>query len=781
MKKSYILIVILLATTLNAQYTVNQWYFGDYAGLDFNTGNPVVLNGNKMSQREGNATICDAEGQLILYSDGQKIWNKKHQVINNGYGLMGNSSSTQSSIFVPDPSNDNQLYIFTSDAMETTWNNKGLRYNIVDYTADEGTGRVIKKNQLLDASASEKITAIDIPFENAYWVIAHGWNVSEFLVYKLDETGLNLYKKFQTNMYDDDDRNNDVNRGAGYLKFNLQSGKLCAAAEGKGFYLYDFDIFTGEITNEMIFLQNDIQYAYGVEFSKSGKMLYITTISGDWFNNYLNEIFQFDISLPTKQEIYNSKYKIVKRYDDGAGIQMAPDGKIYIAKGSRFLDVINNPEGKRTDCDFKQDVVDLGSGKLVHFGFPNFIQEFIAPQSDIDGTEEVCIGNEIYLEASYHSKAEYEWLGPNNFYAETREVSIKNALPENEGRYYCKTTFYGKHFDHDTIFVKIQNTEAEFELERLDLGSVCTGSYSSAGINFFNIGNTHVDINSVRLKSGNFELIRNKDKLGLGDSIYYELQLNQLLPGIYTDSLIIKYSGICGEKEAIVEVIGAIEYFDLKVTFPDLHAEVGDKICFDVLGEISCEWNGATDFTFDLVYDPNVFYVSEIQNGEIISTNFPDENSIKQKILITDPGKLNIDSILCTICGEVLLNKTKNTDFSAENYSAEEYGNIETVEGSLLRGGICVEELQYFKIYDMTELSVSVDNRNVLLKVEGEERGKYSIDLYNVELKSFFQRSWISNGPFVKEMTVEGLSAGTYFIVLHTPAGFTIYDRIILI
>ena len=98
MKMKIILLTsILLLNSLIAvsQKENNIWYFGNRAGLDFNSGTPVNLNNGKLLSIEGCTSICNASGQLLFYSNGMKVWNRNHQVMQNGNNLKGNVTSTQ--------------------------------------------------------------------------------------------------------------------------------------------------------------------------------------------------------------------------------------------------------------------------------------------------------------------------------------------------------------------------------------------------------------------------------------------------------------------------------------------------------------------------------------------------------------------------------------------------------------------------------------------------------------------------------------------------------------
>ncbi|MBN3034323.1 MAG: hypothetical protein JW861_01955 [Bacteroidales bacterium] len=78
--------------TVTAQKEGLVWYFGDLAGLDFRPGYPVPLSDGALSTIEGCATISDSEGQLLFYTDGITVFNRKHQVMQGGTGLFGDPS-----------------------------------------------------------------------------------------------------------------------------------------------------------------------------------------------------------------------------------------------------------------------------------------------------------------------------------------------------------------------------------------------------------------------------------------------------------------------------------------------------------------------------------------------------------------------------------------------------------------------------------------------------------------------------------------------------------------
>ena len=55
---------------------INVWYFGYGAGVDFNSGLPVSITGGQINSAEGCASISDANGNILFYTDGVTVYNR---------------------------------------------------------------------------------------------------------------------------------------------------------------------------------------------------------------------------------------------------------------------------------------------------------------------------------------------------------------------------------------------------------------------------------------------------------------------------------------------------------------------------------------------------------------------------------------------------------------------------------------------------------------------------------------------------------------------------------
>ena len=114
MKKLLLLCLLIISGQLSlAQKENNIWYFGVNAGLDFNSGSPQALYDGRLISAEGSASICDENGNLLFYSNGETVWNSNHEVMENGYNLDGLTAVTHPAAILKMPGSENLYYIFS--------------------------------------------------------------------------------------------------------------------------------------------------------------------------------------------------------------------------------------------------------------------------------------------------------------------------------------------------------------------------------------------------------------------------------------------------------------------------------------------------------------------------------------------------------------------------------------------------------------------------------------------------------------------------------------------
>ncbi|MCB2407441.1 YncE family protein [Hymenobacter lucidus] len=357
------LAAVAAPAAVQAQGEQSIWYFGGQAGLRFNgTAAPTPLLDGKMSTYEGSSVATNAQGQLLFYTDGETVYNRKHQPMLNGKGLMGSKSSAQSALIVADPGSANVFYIFTTAPQGTS---NGMRYSVVDMTREGGFGDVPRANMLLITPVAEKLAAVKHKNGRDIWVVGHRWNSNAFVTYLVTPDGVET-KPILSNV---GSMNTGPGRNAiGCLKFSPDGTKIASALwrESNKFEVFDFDNTTGKVSNPRQF--GTYEEAYGVEFSPDGSKLY-GTCNGKGGGQA--EVWQFDLKTKSKENAV--KVGLSANRKIGA-LQLGPDGKIYVAREDNpFLGVIKGPNAAGKACGYVDDGLKLG-GRRSKLGLPNFVR-----------------------------------------------------------------------------------------------------------------------------------------------------------------------------------------------------------------------------------------------------------------------------------------------------------------------------------------------------------------------------------------------------------------------
>ncbi len=370
MKSFLISLTILFTTASFGQNQGNNWYFGNQAGLDFNTTPPTPLFEGQtnfplpLQWNEGSSSISDIAGNLLFYTNGMKIWNSLHQTMANGNNLMGHSSSTQSALIVPLPNSTHIYVVFTTDGSENNFQN-GLRYSVVNMNLQDGLGAVIEKNiELLD-NVSEKLIGIKHCNGTDYWIVTHKYNSDAFYSFRLTGTGIIDTVISNTGTIDP--------QGWGGQMVASPNGQKIAYAipNAQNFgktLLLDFDASTGIVSNEQILSTGGREW--GASFSPDNSKLYFSTAG-------FGEMFQYDLNAGDLSDIIASKTYIIQNGPDSwRHHQLGPDGKIYISRSAKlYLSVIDNPNSSCPSCNYIDSAIYLG-GRMTSFGLPNFITAY---------------------------------------------------------------------------------------------------------------------------------------------------------------------------------------------------------------------------------------------------------------------------------------------------------------------------------------------------------------------------------------------------------------------
>ena len=368
-----LLLIVLCAGTALAQKQANHWYFGNGAGIDFSSGKAKAVHNGSLFTSEGCSSISDETGQLLFYTDGITVWNRNHELMQNGGGLSGHASATQSALIARKPGSNSYYYIFTVGEKASE---SGLSYAVVNMGGGSGLGKVIRKNVPLLRSTTEKLCAVPHSNGTDYWVLAHQWNSNGFFAYRVTKDG--VQKPIVS-------RVGPQHRDAGSGNNGESIGQMVPSADGKrialvqtyhdkdNLQLYSFDASTGKLNDPSTYTIP--KYAYGTAFSPNGSKLYVSFLQGS------AGIVQYNLQ---SSNVVGSATTIALARSMGYGsLAYGPDGRLYAAKVDDHMDAIGKPNGSGLACSYLPAVIKF-KNRYSAYGLPNALWQLgdAAPAKD---------------------------------------------------------------------------------------------------------------------------------------------------------------------------------------------------------------------------------------------------------------------------------------------------------------------------------------------------------------------------------------------------------------
>lgn len=381
----FLLLISFIYTGLSAQGENDNWYFGVKAAVNFSTPTPTTLNNSQMMADEACGTASDANGNLLFYTNSQTIWNRQHQEMQNGTGLLGNSSSQQL-IIVKNPANINQYFVFiTGEGSNPVSTDNRISYSIVDMslgpigTNGQPLGAILQNfkniavtDNLGNNFGSESITAVAAT-ANAYWLLIPNGN--NLYSYKIDNMGFSNGNPVISNL--------NFPVSLGFRRF--YSIKASPRLNNPNFSNYvcishwentstgssnpqsinrvvSFNSTTGAINNSYSLDVNSIM-AYVPEFNQNASVLFLGNKS----------IHAVDLQNSTTGNVNSLQIYNDQQANPYITLQRNKNGNIYITRRSiNFLGVINNPNTYGSGMSVTMNSINLGTGYNV-YGLPQLI------------------------------------------------------------------------------------------------------------------------------------------------------------------------------------------------------------------------------------------------------------------------------------------------------------------------------------------------------------------------------------------------------------------------
>ncbi|MBC7448585.1 MAG: hypothetical protein H7330_11055, partial [Hymenobacteraceae bacterium] len=246
-----------------------RWFFGERVGIDFTTGAPRFERGGQTQYFDATgSSVCDAAGRLQFYTDGWRVWNRRHQLMPNG-------------VILPYPGYDKGLTTLTVPVQGKPWLYRVFQmasvsvadprqitnrqsaagafgYFTVDMHRNGGRGDVVPDTGRapLHIGISNALTAMIGPLGNT-WVVAHASIGDAFYAWLVTEQGVEppvvshagiAFDSAFAGTYPNGDRYGGADFNAISLKAAHSSELVVLTVNQRGLtQLFPFDVRTGTV------------------------------------------------------------------------------------------------------------------------------------------------------------------------------------------------------------------------------------------------------------------------------------------------------------------------------------------------------------------------------------------------------------------------------------------------------------------------------------------------------------------------------------------------------
>jgi hypothetical protein len=321
--------------------------------------------------------MSDENGGLLWYSNGCKVENKTHQLMDNGDGINAGAThnsycintgypSGNSLLSIPFPGHDS-LFFFFHMRISEDFLIMDLLHSIINIKGNNGLGKVLEKDVfMLSGSMMTSISAVKHGNGRDWWIIVGDQYNDDSNVFLIDSSGI---------------QQPPINRQAEWFGPSAFPNIFCFSPDGRKlvrsghgtpamFRIYDFNRCTGQISNPVdIVIPDDNAYVSWPCFSPNSRYLYLT--------NKVDKLYQYDTWAPN----ISASVQLIGVYDGFLGdfnvptslytMTMGPDQRIYMSanSGVRYLHTIHRPDEPGQACDFRQH--DFKMPALSLFFLPN--------------------------------------------------------------------------------------------------------------------------------------------------------------------------------------------------------------------------------------------------------------------------------------------------------------------------------------------------------------------------------------------------------------------------
>jgi hypothetical protein len=373
--------VFVLVDTSQAQVPLNasQWIFGKEVWVDMSVDTPVVRRAPGFLAMEPSTSYSDSSGQLVWYCDAHAVYNRNHQVLAHGelYDtlLQQNFSWTQGVLALPDPAIPDRSYVLFL----------GGDYAVIDHNLDGGLGDIVGPPFLknwydssVPSGGSEKLNAIRHANGRDWWVLTI---LSDGLsgAPKAPKLGVSLLGPQGLRFVHDVELGlpiveNGLVWAAGELKVSPKGDRIVfSGLQEQGVRLYEFDRCTGMPGQAIDSVFFDT-WAYSLEFSPSGELIYIGETTRLW--QWRPDDGQKSSSLVLLEDVPPLYwFSGLKRQQDKVYVftgQTNPPTSVFFTETTfnKNLSIIENPDAIGLACSLVPFALNMDTGVVI-WGAPN--------------------------------------------------------------------------------------------------------------------------------------------------------------------------------------------------------------------------------------------------------------------------------------------------------------------------------------------------------------------------------------------------------------------------
>lgn len=491
---------------LQAQKYNNVWIFGASAGIDFNTDPPKPLKGPTSFPQPDpyfepppyyTSSICDYDGNLLFYTDGITVWDKRKKEVQKYLGRWPWSGFTMP-LICPYPGNDSLYYLFG-----VSKNKFANRLQCLTIRAKPGEDVAIVYPQpstldnyytkLLD-NASLFVAGTNACNEKDIWIVAESdGKLYSYLVTASGVSNTPVVSDFSGIL-----PVGFINGANGNMKFSASGEKMVLpSADEHAIFVFDFNNQTGKFDTPLKISTGTAEAFKDLELSPDGSKLYYGSekqpdtqeIPGTFF-----DVYQFDLAAGSPEAIQNSKLKLSYSEHESCSprvcffvyktLQLGPDEKIYISQRTASIDldhalsVIEFPNRAGTNCFYKTNALDL---KLKYYIINyNYIRSFnyTIEKNGIQIQKSNCKDKPVEFSLLYKNIDSVKWnfgdpaSGNDNF---STSFKPQHIYPD-VGTYTATAVIYTRCIkDTATAIVNVNDISSVHISDNVKDTTICTG------------------------------------------------------------------------------------------------------------------------------------------------------------------------------------------------------------------------------------------------------------------------------------------------------------------